>query len=57
MEIFVHERSAKRECFTMIREPPNRIMTWKIENFSQKDRVLYASQVYVVGELKWYFYY
>ncbi|XP_030945787.1 MATH domain and coiled-coil domain-containing protein At3g58200-like [Quercus lobata] len=53
VEIFVHERSAKRECLTMIKEPPNRIMTWKIENFSQKDRVLYASQVYVVGELKW----
>ncbi|KAL0007654.1 hypothetical protein SO802_009156 [Lithocarpus litseifolius] len=37
----------------MIKEPPNRIMTWKIENFSKKDKVLYASQVYVVGELKW----
>ncbi|KAM4081732.1 hypothetical protein ACJW30_11G114000 [Castanea mollissima] len=53
VEVFVHERSAKRECLTMINEPPNRIMTWKIENFSKKDRVLYASQVYVVGELKW----
>ncbi|KAK7841562.1 ubiquitin carboxyl-terminal hydrolase 12 [Quercus suber] len=52
-EIFVHERSAKRECLTMIKEPPNRIMTWKIENFSKKDKVLYVSQVYVVGELKW----
>ncbi|KAK4551567.1 hypothetical protein RGQ29_032333 [Quercus rubra] len=52
-EIFVHERSAKRECLTMMKEPPNRIMTWKIENFSRKDRVLYASQIYVVGELKW----
>ena len=41
----------------MIKEPPNRIMTWKIENFLEKDKVLYASQVYVVGDLKWYFYY
>nr|POF19568.1 isoform 2 of ubiquitin carboxyl-terminal hydrolase 12 [Quercus suber] len=53
VEIFVHEHSAKRECLTMIKEPPNRIMTWKIENFSKKDKVLYVSQVYVVGELKW----
>ena len=54
-EVFVHERSAKRDNLSMIKEPSNRIMTWKIENFStQQDKVPIYSRIYVVGDLKWY---
>nr|XP_023875692.1 MATH domain and coiled-coil domain-containing protein At3g58260-like [Quercus suber] len=53
-EVFVHERSAKRDYLSMIKEPSNRIMTWKIENFStQEDKAPICSRIYVVGDLKW----
>ncbi|XP_050281369.1 ubiquitin C-terminal hydrolase 12-like [Quercus robur] len=53
-EVFVHERSAKRDYLSMIKEPSNRIMTWKIENYStQQDKVPIYSRIYVVGDLKW----
>ncbi|KAK7826722.1 hypothetical protein CFP56_031983 [Quercus suber] len=49
-ELFVHERNAKREFLTMIREPLNRTMTWKIENFSSLDKVTYYSRIFQVGD-------
>ncbi|KAM4072014.1 hypothetical protein ACB094_11G105200 [Castanea mollissima] len=52
-ELFVHDRNAKREFLTMIREPLNRTMTWKIENFSSLDRVTYYSRIFQVGDVKW----
>ena len=53
-ELFVHERNAKREFLTMIREPLNRTMTWKIENFLSLDKVTYYSRIFQVGDVKWY---
>ncbi|KAM3685442.1 hypothetical protein ACJW31_11G117700 [Castanea mollissima] len=53
-EVFVHERSAKRDSLFMIKEPSNRIMTWKIENFStQQDKAPISSRIYIVGDSKW----
>ncbi|KAL0007658.1 hypothetical protein SO802_009160 [Lithocarpus litseifolius] len=53
-ELFVHERNAKREFLTMIKEPLNRTMPWKIENFSSLDKVTYYSKIFQVGDVKWY---
>ena len=53
-ELFVHERNAKREFLTMIREPLNHTMTWKIENFLSLDKVTYYSRIFQVGNVKWY---
>ncbi|KAM3685441.1 hypothetical protein ACJW31_11G117600 [Castanea mollissima] len=53
-EVFVHERSAKRDSLFMIKEPSNRIMTWRIENFStQQDKAPISSRIYIVGDSKW----
>ncbi|XP_050284968.1 uncharacterized protein LOC126724496 isoform X2 [Quercus robur] len=53
VEISVYERSNKRQCVSMIREPPNRTMTWKIEKFSTLDKSFYYSQEFTVEGLKW----
>ena len=53
-KLFVHDCNAKRECLTMIKEPPNRSMTWKIDNFSSLGKVTYYSSIFHVGDLKWY---
>ncbi|KAK7817614.1 hypothetical protein CFP56_042630, partial [Quercus suber] len=53
-ELFVHERNAKREVLTMIKDPLNRTMAWKIENFSSLDKVTYCSRIFQVGDVKWY---
>ncbi|KAK7829852.1 ubiquitin carboxyl-terminal hydrolase 12 [Quercus suber] len=37
----------------MIKEPLNRTMTWKIENFSSLDKVTYYSRIFQVGDVKW----
>ncbi|KAL4599765.1 hypothetical protein ACB092_11G150000 [Castanea dentata] len=52
-ELFVHERNAKREFLTMIKEPLNRTMPWKIENFSSLDKVTYYSKIFQVGDVRW----
>ncbi|KAM3733229.1 hypothetical protein ACB098_11G119200 [Castanea mollissima] len=52
-ELFVHERNAKQEFLTMIKEPLNRTMTWKIKNFSTLDQESYYSQIFQVGDVKW----
>jgi hypothetical protein len=56
-EVFVHDRSGKREFLSMIKDPPNGVMTWKLENFSALNKAAYYSQVFAIGDLKWYFYY
>ncbi|KAL4599785.1 hypothetical protein ACB092_11G151800 [Castanea dentata] len=53
VEVSVYERSNKRQCISMIREPPNRTMTWKIEKFSTLDERFYCSQEFTVEGLKW----
>ncbi|XP_075645566.1 uncharacterized protein LOC142616639 [Castanea sativa] len=52
VEVSVYERSNKRQCISMIREPPNRTMTWKIEKFSTLDESFYCSQEFTVEGLK-----
>uniref|UniRef100_A0A2N9H9T9 MATH domain-containing protein n=1 Tax=Fagus sylvatica TaxID=28930 RepID=A0A2N9H9T9_FAGSY len=52
-EVFVHERSGKREFLSMIKDPPNGVMTWKLENFSALNKAAYYSQVFAIGDLKW----
>jgi hypothetical protein len=56
-EVFVHERSGKQEFLSLIKDPPNGVMTWKLENFSALNKAAYYSQVFAIGDLKWYFYY
>jgi hypothetical protein len=53
VEVFVHERSGKRECVSMIKEPADRTFTWKIESFSTQDDEFYYSQEFTVGDLQW----
>ncbi|KAM4072201.1 hypothetical protein ACB094_11G119700 [Castanea mollissima] len=53
VEVSVYERSHKRQCVSMIREPPNSTMTWKIEKFSTLDKSFYFSQEFTVEGLKW----
>uniref|UniRef100_A0A7N2LE54 MATH domain-containing protein n=1 Tax=Quercus lobata TaxID=97700 RepID=A0A7N2LE54_QUELO len=53
VEVSVYERSNKRQFVSMIREPPDRTMTWKIEKFSTLDKSYYYSQEFTVGGLKW----
>ena len=55
VEVSVYERSNKRQFVSMIREPPDRTMTWKIENFSTLDKIFYYSPEFTVQGLKWYF--
>jgi hypothetical protein len=57
VEVFVHERSGKREFLSLIKQAPNGVMTWKLENFSALNKAAYYSQVFIIGDLKWYFYY
>ena len=54
VELFVHDHNAKQEFLTMIKEPFNCTMTWEIENFSTLDEVSYYSQIFKVGDVKWY---
>ena len=53
-EVFVHERSVKRQCLSFIvRKPYNSTFTWKIERFSTLDEEYYYSQEFTVGDSKW----
>ncbi|XP_065639124.1 MATH domain and coiled-coil domain-containing protein At3g58210, partial [Quercus suber] len=52
-EVFVHERSVKRQCLSFIEEPYNNTLTWKIERFSTLDEEYYYSQEFIVGDSKW----
>ena len=52
-EVFVHERSVKRQCLSFIEEPYNRTFTWKIERFSTLNEKYYNSQEFTVGNSKW----
>ncbi|XP_030968831.1 MATH domain and coiled-coil domain-containing protein At3g58210-like [Quercus lobata] len=53
VEVFVHERTVKRQCLSMIEEPDNSTFTWKIERFSTLDEERYHSQEFTVGDSKW----
>ena len=57
VEVFVHECKGKREILSMIKEPANRFMIWKIDKFSTLNKVAYNSQMFTVEDLKWYFYF
>ncbi|KAM4099665.1 hypothetical protein ACB094_05G009300 [Castanea mollissima] len=51
-EVFVHERSVKRQCLSFIKEPDNSTLTWKIERFSTLNEEHYFSQEFTVGDSK-----
>ena len=53
VEVFVHERTVKRQCLSMIEEPDNSTFTWKIERFSTLNEERYYSQEFTVGDSKW----
>ncbi|KAF3942796.1 hypothetical protein CMV_030577 [Castanea mollissima] len=52
-EVFVHERSVKRQCLSFIKEPDNSTLTWKIERFSTLNEEYYFSQEFTVGDSTW----
>ncbi|KAM4110658.1 hypothetical protein ACJW30_05G008500 [Castanea mollissima] len=54
-EVFVHERSVKRQCLSFIKEPDNSTLTWKIERFSTLNEEYYFSQEFTVGDSTWLF--
>lgn len=53
VEVFVHERTVKRQCLSMIEEPANSTLTWKIERFSTLNEERYYSQEFTVEDSKW----
>nr|XP_023905388.1 uncharacterized protein LOC112017162 [Quercus suber] len=53
VEVFVHERTVKRQCLSMIEEPADSTLTWKIERFSTLNEERYYSQEFTVGDSKW----
>ncbi|XP_075663823.1 MATH domain and coiled-coil domain-containing protein At3g58260-like [Castanea sativa] len=53
VEVFVHERTVKRQCLSMIEKPANSTLTWKIERFSTLNEEYYYSQEFTVGDSKW----
>ena len=52
-EVFVHERSVKRQCLYFIEEPYNGTFTWKIARFSTLNEEYYYSQEFAVEDSKW----
>ena len=53
-EVFVTNCSGKVEIISFIKEPQNSTFEWKIDNFSKKVEESITSQVFMVGERKWY---
>jgi len=55
VEVFVHERTVKRQCLSMIEKPANSTLTWKIERFSTLNEERYHSQEFTVRirDSKW----
>ena len=59
-EVFVKEtKKCTRECLSMkkLTSASNYKHVWKIENFSKLEAKRYESQVFVVGDQKWYVYF
>ncbi|XP_030968826.1 uncharacterized protein LOC115989292 [Quercus lobata] len=53
-EVFVHERSVRRQCLSFIEQKPNNsTLTWKIERFSTLNEEQYCSQEFTVEDLQW----
>ena len=52
-EVFVHERSVKRQCLYFIEEPYNGTFTWKIARFSTLNEEYYYYQEFAVEDSKW----
>ncbi|KAK9273909.1 hypothetical protein L1049_018721 [Liquidambar formosana] len=54
-EVFVIKCTGKWECLTMLKQPVGNTCTLKIQNFSaQLDTSYHYSNVFIVGERKWY---
>ncbi|KAJ4958074.1 hypothetical protein NE237_025185 [Protea cynaroides] len=54
-EVFVYKESitGKGECLSMKSEPQICNYTWKIEKFSELNKELYSSEVFIAGGHKW----
>ncbi|KAL3742683.1 hypothetical protein ACJRO7_018064 [Eucalyptus globulus] len=52
-EVLVIKSTGKWESLTMIKVPPNKTFTWKIQNFSKLDKSSYHSDAITIGESKW----
>lgn len=48
------ERNCKWECLSMIKEPEDNTITFKMDNFSKLDKKYYESSVHTIGDSKWY---
>ncbi|XVF79798.1 hypothetical protein PTKIN_Ptkin15bG0018500 [Pterospermum kingtungense] len=53
-EVFVIEQKANWECLSMIKQPDNNTISFKIENFSTLDQKYYESPPQTIAGLKWY---
>ncbi|OMP00705.1 TRAF-like family protein [Corchorus olitorius] len=52
-EVFLMERNCKWECLSMIKEPEDNTIAFKLEGFSKLDRKYYESSVHTIGDSKW----
>ncbi len=53
VKVVVHERSGKGECFSMVKQPRNKPIVFKVENFSKLDDKCCHSDVYTVEGFEW----
>ncbi|XP_030471311.1 uncharacterized protein LOC115689426 [Syzygium oleosum] len=53
-EVFVIKSTGKWESLTMIKDPPNKTFTWKMQSFSKLDQSIYYSDAFTVGESRCY---
>ncbi|XP_039063781.1 TNF receptor-associated factor homolog 1a-like [Hibiscus syriacus] len=52
-EVFVVERNCRWESLSMVKQPNDNTIIFKMEKFSKLDRKYYESSVHTIGDLKW----
>ncbi|XVE74081.1 hypothetical protein DITRI_Ditri11bG0170500 [Diplodiscus trichospermus] len=52
-EVFLMERNCKWECLSIIKEPDDNTIIFKLDNFSKLDKKYYESAVHAIGDSKW----
>lgn len=52
-EVFVIEQKATWESLSMIKQPAGNPISFKIENFSKLEKVVYESPLQIIGGFKW----
>ncbi|XVE67967.1 hypothetical protein DITRI_Ditri09bG0030600 [Diplodiscus trichospermus] len=53
VEIFVIKQTGKLERLSMIKQPPNNTITFRLENYSKSYSDSYSSHVQTIGDSKW----